>query len=86
MCSSFYGADDEARTRYLHLGKVALYQMSYARMERKKFYQMKKVLSREKETILRTDGALPMSFRAARRIRGDDGVCLRMWDSSLRSE
>ena len=28
---SFYGADDEARTRYLHLGKVALYQMSYIR-------------------------------------------------------
>ena len=27
-----YGAGDEARTRYLHLGKVALYQMSYARM------------------------------------------------------
>ena len=27
-----HGADDEARTRYLHLGKVALYQMSYARM------------------------------------------------------
>ena len=26
-----YGAADEARTRYLHLGKVALYQMSYAR-------------------------------------------------------
>lgn len=25
----FCGADDEARTRYLHLGKVALYQMSY---------------------------------------------------------
>ena len=23
-----FGADDEARTRYLHLGKVALYQMS----------------------------------------------------------
>ncbi len=28
---SFNGADDEARTRYLHLGKVALYQMSYIR-------------------------------------------------------
>ncbi len=28
---SFYGASDEARTRYLHLGKVALYQMSYTR-------------------------------------------------------
>jgi hypothetical protein len=27
----FLGAGDEARTRYLHLGKVALYQMSYAR-------------------------------------------------------
>ncbi len=25
------GAEDEARTRYLHLGKVALYQMSYSR-------------------------------------------------------
>ena len=28
----FFGADDGARTRYLHLGKVALYQMSYIRM------------------------------------------------------
>jgi hypothetical protein len=27
-----FGADDEARTRYLHLGKVALYQMSYTRV------------------------------------------------------
>ncbi len=27
----FYGAADEARTRYLHLGKVALYRMSYSR-------------------------------------------------------
>ena len=27
-----FGADDEARTRYLHLGKVALYQMSYVRI------------------------------------------------------
>ena len=29
--SQRYGADDEARTRYLHLGKVALYRMSYIR-------------------------------------------------------
>ena len=28
------GAADEARTRYLHLGKVALYQMSYIRVSR----------------------------------------------------
>ena len=31
----FFGAGDEARTRYLHLGKVALYQMSYARGTRR---------------------------------------------------
>ncbi len=30
--SQGYGADDGARTRYLHLGKVALYQMSYIRI------------------------------------------------------
>ena len=30
VCHS-HGAADEARTRYLHLGKVALYQMSYGR-------------------------------------------------------
>ncbi len=30
--SAVNGADDEARTRYLHLGKVALYQMSYIRI------------------------------------------------------
>ena len=29
---TFYGAGDEARTRYLHLGKVALYRMSYTRI------------------------------------------------------
>ena len=29
---SLAGAGNEARTRYLHLGKVALYQMSYARI------------------------------------------------------
>ena len=29
---SIFGAGNEARTRYLHLGKVALYRMSYARV------------------------------------------------------
>ena len=29
---ALYGAGDEARTRYLHLGKVALYRMSYTRI------------------------------------------------------
>ena len=31
MDAVLFGAEDEARTRYLHLGKVALYQMSYSR-------------------------------------------------------
>ena len=29
----FFGAGNETRTRYLHLGKVALYRMSYTREE-----------------------------------------------------
>ena len=32
---ALFGAGDEARTRYLDLGKVALYQMSYARKRRR---------------------------------------------------
>ena len=34
---SFYGAGDEARTRYLHLGKVALYRMSYTRRNNRNY-------------------------------------------------
>ena len=37
--SLFFGAADEARTRYLHLGKVALYQMSYGRIEKCILYE-----------------------------------------------
>ena len=40
----FFGAGNEARTRYLHLGKVALYQMSYAR-EHGVYYQIVRYLS-----------------------------------------
>ena len=32
LLSIVCGADNETRTRYLHLGKVALYQMSYVRI------------------------------------------------------
>ena len=32
LSSTHFGAGYEARTRYLHLGKVALYQMSYGRI------------------------------------------------------
>ena len=41
-----FGAGDEARTRYLDLGKVALYQMSYAR-KRKVDYSGEKMLCQE---------------------------------------
>ena len=38
-----YGAADEARTRYLHLGKVALYRMSYTRMGRALLYHKHRI-------------------------------------------
>ena len=53
-----YGASDEARTRYLHLGKVALYQMSYTRndkgydIRRKSFCQGRNEKSVERQTLL----------------------------------
>jgi hypothetical protein len=33
MLFNLFGAGDEARTRDLNLGKVALYQLSYSRIE-----------------------------------------------------
>ena len=60
------GASDEARTRYLHLGKVALYQMSYTRVNKsyytmrnenvnKKIQKTKENLQREKENLILKD-------------------------------
>ena len=34
LCRSKFGAGNEARTRDLNLGKVALYQLSYSRITR----------------------------------------------------
>ena len=45
----YYGAGDEARTRYLHLGKVALYRMSYTRGTNKiitDIYNMSRLFSK----------------------------------------
>ena len=46
ICKSrwvFYsGASDEARTRYLHLGKVALYQMSYTRGDKRYYTKIRR--------------------------------------------
>ena len=36
------GAGDESRTRDLNLGKVALYQLSYSRIEKRDFTDFKK--------------------------------------------
>ena len=35
---AFFGAGNETRTRYLHLGKVALYRMSYARTRNTNYF------------------------------------------------
>ena len=40
--SFFFGASDEARTRYLHLGKVALYQMSYTRGDERYYTKIRR--------------------------------------------
>ena len=45
------GASDEARTRYLHLGKVALYQMSYTRNNSKYYSAESKFVNRKNEKI-----------------------------------
>ena len=37
-----FGASDEARTRYLHLGKVALYQMSYTRGDKRYYTKIRR--------------------------------------------
>ena len=50
--SVLFGADDEARTRYLHLGKVALYRMSYIR-NCKRDYSKETRLCQEKIEVFR---------------------------------
>ena len=51
-----FGASDEARTRYLHLGKVALYQMSYTRSD--KWYYSRN-LNHVKKKITKTKNYRP---------------------------
>ena len=53
MKSVVYGASDEARTRYLHLGKVALYQMSYTRISKGYYSRRKKNVKQKNEKIKR---------------------------------
>ena len=67
----FFGADDGARTRYLHLGKVALYQMSYTR-NNKAYYSRKFVAVKHKMKKLRM-----ISFRPVGGGGGGAGNLLR---------
>ncbi len=39
-----HGAGNGTRTRYLHLGKVALYQMSYARRDNDYYNKIRKIV------------------------------------------
>ena len=69
------GASDEARTRYLHLGKVALYQMSYTRNNSEYYnresknvkYKMKKFLG-GRLVILNAKEQIPRRMTGTRSI------------------
>ncbi|GEM_PF-7088739 len=54
-----FGAGDEARTRYLDLGKVALYQMSYAR-KRKTYYTANRIPCQPCLPLFRKISARPL--------------------------
>ena len=64
------GAGDEARTRYLHLGKVALYQMSYARNYVREKYAERNYFTTSSEKV-KSELDAKRSFRG---ISGDGGI------------
>ena len=57
------GAGDEARTRYLHLGKVALYRMSYARITESKEFRGAPGRSRTNDTRIFNPLLYQLSYR-----------------------
>ena len=59
----FTGASDEARTRYLHLGKVALYQMSYTRMSERKAFRGASGRNRTSDTGIFSPLLYQLSYR-----------------------
>ena len=71
-----YGAGDEARTRYLHLGKVALYRMSYTRI----WCLRSELLFCGKATAV----AICHRHIAKSRLSTPNGSCVEKW--CLRSE
>ena len=72
------GASDEARTRYLHLGKVALYQMSYTRNNSDYYnresknvkYKMKKFWGNRALSVQRVNKPVSVILRSAAPARG----------------
>ena len=76
----FIGAGDEARTRYLHLGKVALYRMSYTRISNAGMIIAQiPEKSREKSKFLKKGAAARLRlwvpyFPSARMVRSPETV------------
>ncbi len=66
------GASDEARTRYLHLGKVALYQMSYTRMNE---YIINTFFSSVKKNYFLSVFLLKMSGNGENEHCNSEGMC-----------
>ena len=64
------GAADEARTRYLHLGKVALYQMSYGRIFGA--FDLAPIISDALKTSFKVGGSLRFRGGDPDRARTDD--------------
>ena len=59
----FCGAGDEARTRYLDLGKVALYQMSYARKRKINYSAYSRVCQSRIFSFSSVSQLYPQKFR-----------------------
>ena len=72
-----YGADDEARTRYLHLGKVALYQMSYIRINGASGR------NRTNDTRIFSPLLYQLSYRGKWRPEGDSNPWPLAWQASV---
>ena len=71
-----YGAGDEARTRYLHLGKVALYRMSYTRISCSAFAEQVGASGRNRTNDTRIFSPLLylLSYRGVWRKRCADAI------------
>ena len=73
-----FGASDEARTRYLHLGKVALYQMSYTRVNKRYYNRKNKTVKYKMKKVSRNFEGEPQRKKrkaGTRKSAGTIGFC-----------